>query len=127
MRLVVALGGNALLRRGQALTADNQRANARGGCKALAPLALEHQLVVSHGNGPQVGLLALQASAYTEVDPYPLDLLGAETDGMIGYLIQQELGNELPFEKRLASLLTLIEVDPDDPAFKDPTRPSGPG
>ena len=100
MRLVVALGGNALLRRGRTLTADNQRVNARLACKSLAPLALEHELVVSHGNGPQVGLLALQASAYTEVDPYPLDLLGAETDGMIGYLIQQELGNELPFEKR---------------------------
>jgi carbamate kinase len=126
MRVVVALGGNALLRRGEPLTAENQRANARTACKALAPLALEHELVVSHGNGPQVGLLALQGSAYTEVDPYPLDLLGAQTEGMIGYLIQQELGNELPFEKRLASLLTLIEVDPGDPAFDDPTKPIGP-
>jgi carbamate kinase len=125
MRVVVALGGNALLRRGEPLTAENQRANARVACKALAPLALEHELVVSHGNGPQVGLLALQGSAYTEVDPYPLDLLGAQTEGMIGYLIQQELGNELPFEKRLASLLTLIEVDPGDPAFDDPTKPIG--
>jgi len=126
MRVVVALGGNALLRRGQPLTAENQQENARDACKALAPLALEHELVVSHGNGPQVGLLALQGSAYTEVDPYPLDLLGAQTEGMIGYLIQQELGNELPFEKRLASLLTLIEVDPKDPAFQDPTKPIGP-
>ena len=126
MRVVVALGGNALLRRGEPLTAENQRANARVACKALAPLALEHELVISHGNGPQVGLLALQGSAYTEVDPYPLDLLGAQTEGMIGYLIQQELGNELPFEKRLASLLTLIEVDPGDPAFGDPTKPIGP-
>jgi carbamate kinase len=95
-------------------------------CKALAPVALEHELVISHGNGPQVGLLALQGSAYTEVEPYPLDLLGAQTEGMIGYLIQQELGNELPFEKRLASLLTLIEVDPEDPGFEDPTKPIGP-
>ena len=126
MRVVVALGGNALLRRGEPLTAANQRANARVACKALAPVALEHELVVSHGNGPQVGLLALQSSAYTEVDPYPLDLLGAQTEGMIGYVIQQELGNELPFEKRLASLLTLIEVDPNDPAFADPTKPIGP-
>jgi carbamate kinase len=126
VRVVVALGGNALLRRGQPLTAENQRDNARAACKALAPLALEHELVISHGNGPQVGLLALQGSAYTEVDPYPLDLLGAQTEGMIGYLIQQELGNELPFEKRLASLLTLIEVDRDDPAFGDPTKPIGP-
>ena len=126
MRVVAALGGNALLRRGEPLTADNQRANARVACKALAPLALEHELVISHGNGPQVGLLALQGSAYTEVDPYPLDLLGAQTEGMIGYLIQQELGNELPFEKRLASLLTQIEVDHEDPAFQDPTKPIGP-
>jgi carbamate kinase len=126
MRVVVALGGNALLRRGEPLTAENQRANAQVACKALAPVALEHELVISHGNGPQVGLLALQGSAYTEVDPYPLDLLGAQTEGMIGYLIQQELGNELPFEKRLASLLTLIEVDPSDPAFGNPTKPIGP-
>jgi carbamate kinase len=126
VRVVVALGGNALLRRGEPLTAENQRANARIACKALAPVALEHELVVSHGNGPQVGLLALQGSAYTEVEPYPLDLLGAQTEGMIGYLIQQELGNELPLGKRLASLLTLIEVDPDDPAFNDPTKPIGP-
>jgi carbamate kinase len=126
VRVVAALGGNALLRRGQPLTAENQRANAHVACAALAPLALEHELVISHGNGPQVGLLALQGSAYTEVEPYPLDLLGAQTEGMIGYLIQQELGNELPIEKRLASLLTLIEVDPKDPAFEDPTKPIGP-
>jgi carbamate kinase len=126
VRVVVALGGNALLRRGEPLTAENQRANARLACEALAPLALEHELVISHGNGPQVGLLALQVSAYTEVDPYPLDLLGAQTEGMIGYLIQQELGNQLPFEKRLASLLTLVEVDRGDPAFGDPTKPIGP-
>ena len=126
MRVVVALGGNALLRRGEPLTAENQRANARVACKALAPVALQHELVISHGNGPQVGLLALQGSAYTEVDPYPLDLLGAQTEGMIGYLIQQELGNELPQEKRFASLLTLIEVDPADPAFGDPSKPIGP-
>jgi carbamate kinase len=126
LRVVVALGGNALLRRGEPLSAENQRTNARVACKALAPVALEHELVISHGNGPQVGLLALQGSAYTEVDPYPLDLLGAQTEGMIGYLIQQELGNELPQEKRLASLLTLIEVDPKDPAFADPSKPIGP-
>jgi carbamate kinase len=126
VRVVVALGGNALLRRGEPLTAANQRANARLACQKLAPIALEHELVISHGNGPQVGLLALQNSAYAEVDPYPLDLLDAQTEGMIGYIIQQELGNELPFEKRFASLLTQIEVDPDDPAFGDPTKPIGP-
>jgi carbamate kinase len=126
LRVVVALGGNALLRRGEPLTAENQRANARAACKALAPVALEHDLVISHGNGPQVGLLALQGSAYDAVDTYPLDVLGAQTEGMIGYVIQQELGNELPFERHLATLLTMIEVDADDPAFADPTKPIGP-
>ena len=126
MRVVVALGGNALLRRGEPLTAENQRANARIACKALAPVALEHQLVISHGNGPQVGLLALQSSAYKAVEAYPLDVLGSQTEGMIGYVLQQELGNELPFERRLATLLTQIEVDPADPAFENPTKPIGP-
>jgi carbamate kinase len=126
LRVVVALGGNALLRRGEPLTAENQRANARAACEALAPVAEEHELVISHGNGPQVGLLALQGAAYTEVPGYPLDLLGAQTEGMIGYLIQQELGNVLPFEKHLATLLTQIEVDPQDPAFENPTKPIGP-
>jgi carbamate kinase len=126
VRVVVALGGNALLRRGQALSADNQRENARAACAALAPLALDHELVVSHGNGPQVGLLALQGSAYTAVDTYPLDVLGAQTEGMIGYLLEQELGNRLPFEVPLATVLTMVEVDPADPAFEDPTKFVGP-
>ena len=126
MRVVVALGGNALLRRGQELSASNQRENAQAACRALAPIALEHELVLSHGNGPQVGLLALQGSAYTAVDTYPLDVLGAQTEGMIGYLLEQELGNELPFERHLATLLTMIEVDADDPAFAHPTKPIGP-
>src|SRR6478736_10506967 len=126
MRVVVALGGNALLRRGQALSADNQRENARAACTALAPLALEHELVLSHGNGPQVGLLALQAQAYTAVEPYPLDVLGAQTEGMIGYMLEQELGNLLPFEVPFATLLTMVEVDGDDPGFKNPTKFVGP-
>ena len=126
MRVVVALGGNALLQRGQALTAENQRANARAACQALAPVALENELVISHGNGPQVGLLALQGSAYKEVETYPLDILDAQTEGMIGYVLQQELGNELPQDKQFATLLTQIEVDPADPAFQDPTKPIGP-
>jgi carbamate kinase len=126
VRVVVALGGNALLRRGEPLSAENQRANARVACRALAPVALEHELVISHGNGPQVGLLALQGSAYTAVDTYPLDVLGAQTEGMIGYIIEQELGNELPQERHLATLLTMIEVDADDPAFRNPTKPIGP-
>jgi carbamate kinase len=126
MRVVVALGGNALLRRGQELTAENQRDNARDACTALAPVALEHELVISHGNGPQVGLLALQGSAYKAVETYPLDVLGAQTEGMIGYIIEQELGNALPAERHLATVLTMIEVDADDPAFADPTKPIGP-
>jgi carbamate kinase len=126
MRVVVALGGNALLQRGQPLTAENQRANAHVACEALAPLALEHELVISHGNGPQVGLLALQGSAYKDVEVYPLDVLDAQTEGMIGYIIEQELGNALPFEKHIATLLTMIEVDRNDPAFASPTKPIGP-
>jgi carbamate kinase len=126
MRIVVALGGNALLRRGQAVSAENQRENARAACRALAPLANEHELVLSHGNGPQVRLLALQGSAYTAVETYPLDVLGAQTEGMIGYMLEQELGNELPSERHLATLLTMIEVDRDDPALAHPTKPVGP-
>jgi carbamate kinase len=126
MRVVVALGGNALQRRGEPMTVDVQRANVRVACQALAPVALEHELVVSHGNGPQVGLLALQAAAYGDTEAYPFDVLGAQTEGMIGYLIEQELGNLLPFEKPLATVLTMVEVDPDDPAFADPTKFVGP-
>jgi carbamate kinase len=129
MRLVVALGGNALLRRGEPMTAAAQRANIRKAALALAPVALEHELVVTHGNGPQVGLLALQAAAYAGVDPaaaVPLDVLGAQSDGMIGYVIEQELGNVLPFEKPLATILTMVEVDPADPAFRNPSKPIGP-
>ena len=126
MRLVVALGGNALLRRGEAMTSENQRQNVRTACAELAPLAARHELVIAHGNGPQVGLLALQSAAYTEVPAYPLDVLGAETQGMIGYLVEQELGNLVPFDKPLATLLTMIEVDIEDPAFGDPSKPIGP-
>jgi carbamate kinase len=123
--VVVALGGNALLRRGEAMTAENQRHNVRIAAQALAPVAAQHQLVVGHGNGPQVGLLALQA-AHEQGDPFPLDVLGAETEGMIGYLIEQELGNLLPFGRPFATLLTMVEVDPQDPAFSNPTKFIGP-
>ena len=126
MKVVVALGGNALLKRGEPMTAANQRANVRTAAEGLARVAKEHQLVISHGNGPQVGLLALEAAAYTEVEPYPFDILGAETQGMIGYLVEQELGNFLPFETPLATILTMVEVDPDDPAFANPTKFVGP-
>ena len=126
MRVVVALGGNALLRRGQPMTVDNQRENVRVACDHLAPISEQHELIISHGNGPQIGLLALEEAAYEAVPASPLDVLGAQTQGMIGYLIEQELGNRLPFEKPIASLLTMIEVDPDDPAFTDPSKPIGP-
>ncbi len=125
MRIVVALGGNALLRRGERMTAENQRRNVRLAAAALAPLASEHALVISHGNGPQVGLLALQAASYHGDETYPLDILDAESEGMIGYLIEQELANLLP-DRRLATLLTQVEVDPADPAFRHPSKPIGP-
>ncbi|WP_277758995.1 carbamate kinase [Pseudomonas sp. A34-9] len=126
MRIVVALGGNALLRRGEPMTADNQRANIRIATEQIAKIHPGNQLVIAHGNGPQVGLLSLQAAAYTSVTPYPLDVLGAETEGMIGYIIEQELGNLLDFEVPFATLLTQVEVDANDPAFKNPTKPIGP-
>jgi len=126
MLVVVALGGNALIRRGEPMTAENQRRNVRTAAKALAPIATEHQLVIGHGNGPQVGLLALQGAAYPQVAHYPLDILGAETEGMIGYMIEQELGNLLPFERPFATLLTMVEVDPGDPAFEAPAKFIGP-
>ncbi len=126
MRVVVALGGNALLRRGEPLTAEAQRQNARMAAAALAPIAHEHQLIVTHGNGPQVGLLALQGAAYKPEEAYPLDVLGAETEGGIGYMIEQELANALPGETSLATILTMVEVDPSDPGFQNPTKFVGP-
>jgi carbamate kinase len=126
MRIVVALGGNALLKRGEPMTHDVQRSNIQVAARALAPVAQQHQLVLAHGNGPQVGLLALQSSAYKEVEAYPLDVLGAQTEGMIGYMIEQELGNLLPVEVPFATILTMVEVDPGDPAFQNPTKFVGP-
>ena len=126
MRIVVALGGNALLRRGQALSAGNQLANIKRVAVQLARVAQKHQMVLTHGNGPQVGLLALQSAAYTEVETYPLDVLGAQTEGMIGYLLEQELSNLLPATCTVTTLLTRVEVDPLDAAFELPTKPIGP-
>src|SRR5262245_25310749 len=126
MRIVVALGGNALLQRGQPMTARMQRQNVRVAAQQLAPIAEGNQLLISHGNGPQVGLLALQAAAYQEVEAYPLDVLGAQTEGMIGYVLEQELGNLLPPEVPFATILTMVEVDPSDPGFENPTKFVGP-
>jgi carbamate kinase len=125
MRLVVALGGNALLRRGEPAEAATQRVHVREAASALAALAAEHELVITHGNGPQVGLLALEADAYTAVAPYPLDILGAESQGMIGYLLVQALAGELP-EREVVALLTQVVIDRDDAAFSQPTKPIGP-
>ncbi len=126
VRVVVALGGNALLQRGEPMTAQAQRMNVRIAAKAIADLARDHQIVVAHGNGPQVGLLALQGMAYDPKQPWPLDVLGAETEGMIGYLIEQELMNALPKDAHCTTLLSRVEVDAKDPAFDSPTKPIGP-
>jgi carbamate kinase len=126
MRVVVALGGNALLRRDQPPTAENQLANIRRAAAQLARVAEHHDLVLTHGNGPQVGLLALQAAAYIDVEAYPLDVLGAQTDGMIGYLLEQELANLLPATRAITTLITRVEVDAQDPAFGHPSKPIGP-
>jgi carbamate kinase len=125
MRIVIALGGNALLRRSDPMTTEVQRRNIKIAAHAIAPLAAEHSVVIAHGNGPQVGLLSLQAEAYDGAEPYPLDVLDAGTQGMIGYLIQQELRSVLP-ELQVATLLTMIVVDPQDPAFANPTKFVGP-
>ena len=126
MRIVIALGGNALIRRSDPMTTEVQRKNIEIAARAIAPLAAEHSIVVVHGNGPQVGLLSLQADAYRGAEPYPLDVLDAGTQGMIGYLIQQELRSLLPPECQVTTLLTMILVDPDDPAFGSPTKFVGP-
>jgi carbamate kinase len=126
MRIVAALGGNALLQRGQAMTAEAQLANIRVASAALASLTPEHELIIVHGNGPQVGLMALQSLAHAPLAPWPLDVLGAETEGMIGYMIEQEMMNALPAGSECATLLTRVEVDRADPAFAKPTKPIGP-
>jgi carbamate kinase len=126
MRIVIALGGNALLRRSDPMTTEVQRRNVAIAAQAIAPLAAWHSIVIVHGNGPQVGLLSLQADSYHGAEPYPLDVLDAGTQGMIGYLIQQELRSLLPPQSQVATLLTMIVVDPDDPAFASPTKFVGP-
>ncbi|SDU37054.1 carbamate kinase [Halopseudomonas salegens] len=127
MLVVAALGGNALLKRGEPLTAGNQRANVQIAARSLAAIVRAgHDLVVTHGNGPQVGLLALQGAAYKADEAYPLDVLGAETEGMIGYIIEQELENALNHDRPVATLLTQVVVDQHDPAFAKPTKFVGP-
>jgi len=123
--VVIALGGNALLQRGEPVSAEHQRKNMRSAGESIANVARDHHVVLTHGNGPQVGLLALQEASYSDIFQNPLDVLGAETEGMIGYLIEQELSNRLP-GREILTLLTRVEVDAGDPAFQNPTKPIGP-
>jgi len=125
LRIVLALGGNALLHRGEPLTSDNQLMNIKRAALQIKCIVPNNQLIITHGNGPQVGLLALQADAYPAVKSYPLDVLSAETEGMIGYLLEQELANLLP-ARSIVTLLTRVIVDKNDPAFSHPTKPIGP-
>jgi carbamate kinase len=125
MRILVALGGNALLRRGEPVDAEAQRRNIETAAAGLAALAAEHELVITHGNGPQVGLLALQNASYREVPPYPLDVLGAESEGMVGHMLGLALRNALP-ERDVVTVLTEVVVSPEDPAFARPSKPIGP-
>ena len=123
MLVVAALGGNALLRRGEPLTAQAQRANVAAAAQALAQIIKAgHRLVVTHGNGPQIGLLALQGAAYKPDEVFPLDVLGAETDGMIGYMIEQALENALGHDRPVATLLTQVEVERPDPVAQPGKR-----
>lgn len=121
----MALGGNALLRRGEPLEAENQARAARVAAGLLARFAAGNQLVVTHGNGPQVGLLALISDAYKDAAPYPLDVLGSETEGQIGYVLELELSNAIP-DRETVAVLTRVIVDPDDPAFSAPSKFIGP-
>ena len=123
--MVAALGGNALLHRGEPPCADAQQRNVAVAVRAIAEIATQCDLVITHGNGPQVGLLALQSAAEPSAGPYPLDVLGAESEGMIGYMLEQGLRNELP-GRNIATLLTQVVVDAGDPAFARPTKPIGP-
>jgi carbamate kinase len=122
---VVALGGNALLPRGEKLEAATQLRAARAAAERLGSIVDDHRLVVTHGNGPQVGLLALMSDAYEDVEPYPLDVLDAESEGQIGYVIEMELDNAIDTHDTVA-LITRVEVDGADPAFSDPTKFIGP-
>lgn len=125
MRVVIALGGNALLRRGETPDIDTQRCNIASAARVITPIVRRHDVVITHGNGPQIGLLALQAAAYKAAKAYPLDVIGAESEGLIGYLLELALANALP-DRSVVTLLTQVEVDPADPAFASPTKPIGP-
>ena len=124
MKILLALGGNALIQRGESLEEKTQLKNIKQAAKVIKGLTKEHQVVICHGNGPQVGLLSLMSHAYKEVPPYSLDTLVAESQGMIGYMLQNGLANE--GITNAVTLLTQVVVDKNDPAFKTPTKPIGP-
>ena len=129
--LIVALGGNALIKPGERGTAEQMLNNLRAPIKQVAELSKEFNIIITHGNGPQVGALLLQQEATTEVSKMPLEILVAETQGQIGFLIESTLDEELTHlgidvEKYFLTVLTYVEVDPDDRAFKRPTKPIGP-
>lgn len=126
MRIVIALGGNALLKRGEPMHYEVQQANVRMACQQIAKVLPGNELIITHGNGPQVGLIALQQNTYPDVPMYPLDAIGAESVGMIGYMIARELTNVVPRSITVTNVLTQTEIDPNDPAFKHPTKPIGP-
>ncbi|HVY53892.1 MAG TPA: carbamate kinase [Gammaproteobacteria bacterium] len=126
MRIVLALGGNAILHKNEPLTAEKQLDNIKIAAAQIAQLAYYHQLIITHGNGPQIGLLELQNHAYHATEAYPLDILGAETQGMLGYLLEQEVANGLCNTHKVSTLITRVVVDPFDPAFQHPTKPIGP-
>ncbi len=124
VRVLIALGGNALIPRGEPLEVDVQRRAARAAASALAPAIEHHQVILTHGNGPQVGLLALQAEAYEDVPGYPLDVLVAESEGMIGYILETEMSRVT--DQPILTVLTRTVVRATDPAFQHPTKPIGP-
>lgn len=129
MRIVIALGGNALLRAGEKGTVEEQYANIRIACKQLAEIAAGHDLVLTHGNGPQVGKIHLQnEAAAAQTPPMPLDVCGAMSQGQIGYMLQQELTAALAarrIRKETATVITRVVVEKDDPSFQKPTKPIG--
>ena len=126
MKIVIALGGNALLQRGQALSSENQLISIRAASIQLARIADGNDMLITHGNGPQIGLLALQSESYHDVAPYPLDALGAQTQGLIGYVIEQELANRVPASRQIACLVTRTIVNATDPELARPSKPIGP-
>ncbi|MBI2106467.1 carbamate kinase [Candidatus Woesearchaeota archaeon] len=128
--IVIALGGNALLQKGEEETASNLIKNIKEACKNIAPIAKHYNIVISHGNGSEIGYLLLQNEiARNKIAPMPLDILGAESQGLIGYPLEEQLLNELrrnKIKKNIVTILTQVLVSKNDSAFKNPTKFIGP-